>query len=363
MNKVLTSLALAGAVASSAAMAADDKDVWYFNPAVGYQIFDSDTGLDEAGTGILGVEYRINTHWGVELSADYAKPDNEDDIQGLDAEVFGGSLSGVYYFTQQGAWLPYAAAGVGVKTLEYDNNTDDEYTQLNAGMGVRSFLTDRWSVRGDVRYLYGTDDSYQGGLVSLGLSYLFGAEGEQAGTDQDGDGVMDRKDDCPNTPPGVAVDANGCPLDRDGDGVPNYRDKCPNTEPGVKVDEMGCTFVLSQTQSVKLNVLFAVDSSVIPAAYRSELAKVAEFMKANDGVKGVIEGHTDNTGTDAYNQALSQRRADSVRNALIKDYGIAANRLSAVGFGEQRPIADNSTAEGRQKNRRVVAVVQTQAAE
>jgi len=80
-------------------------------------------------------------------------------------------------------------------------------------------------------------------------------------------------------------------------------------------------------------------------------------------VKAVVEGHADSNGAAAYNKQLSQRRADSVRNALIRDYNIAENRLSAVGYGEERPIADNRTADGRRANRRVVAVMQAEVTE
>lgn len=81
------------------------------------------------------------------------------------------------------------------------------------------------------------------------------------------------------------------------------------------------------------------------------------------GVKAVVEGHADSNGAAAYNKQLSQRRADSVRKALIRDYNIAENRLSAVGYGEERPIADNKTSEGRRANRRVVAVIQAEVTE
>ena len=86
-------------------------------------------------------------------------------------------------------------------------------------------------------------------------------------------------------------------------------------------------------------------------------------MNKFGGVSTVVEGHADSNGAAAYNKQLSQRRADAVRNALIRDYGIAANRLSAVGYGEERPIADNKTAAGRSANRRVIAVMQAEVVE
>ncbi|MFP5413682.1 MAG: OmpA family protein, partial [Gammaproteobacteria bacterium] len=92
----------------------------------------------------------------------------------------------------------------------------------------------------------------------------------------------------------------------------------------------------------------------VRAIYGDELQAVANAMKAHDDIELVLEGHTDSVGTDAYNQNLSQRRVAAVKAKLAKDYGIAANRISTVGYGESRPIADNATAEGRTKNRRVI---------
>jgi len=105
---------------------------------------------------------------------------------------------------------------------------------------------------------------------------------------------------------------------------------------------------------VKLNVLFEFDKADVRAIYGDELQAVANAMKAHDDIELVLEGHTDSVGSDAYNQNLSQRRVAAVKAKLAKDYGIAANRISTVGYGESRPIADNATAEGRAKNRRVI---------
>lgn len=109
--------------------------------------------------------------------------------------------------------------------------------------------------------------------------------------------------------------------------------------------------------NVRLNVLFDHDKSVVKNPYQQQLAQLSEFLIANPDVTAVIEGHTDSNGDNAYNQRLSQRRADAVKNVLVKNHGIASNRLSTKGYGEERPVASNATAEGRQENRRVIVVV------
>ncbi|MEA3544944.1 MAG: OmpA family protein [Thermodesulfobacteriota bacterium] len=165
--------------------------------------------------------------------------------------------------------------------------------------------------------------------------------------DSDGDGVTDDKDWCPNTPKGAPVDKNGCPTDSDGDGVFDYLDNCPNTPKGVSVDATGCPTKLT------LNINFAHDSSVVEDRYLDEIAKAAQCINQYPGNQVNIYGHTDSTGTDAYNQKLSERRAAAIVKVLVEKFSIPDSRLVAHGFGEAQPIADNNTKAGRLENRRV----------
>jgi len=162
--------------------------------------------------------------------------------------------------------------------------------------------------------------------------------------DTDGDGVPDYRDECPGTPEGVIVDENGCPLDTDGDGVPDYMDECPGTPKGAWVDERGCWVITDP--------LFDFDKSEIKPKYYSVLDRVVTILKRNSSLKIEIQGHTCNMGTGKYNQKLSENRAGAIMNYLVKK-GIDGKRLSAVGYGESRPKASNSTEEGRVLNRRV----------
>jgi OOP family OmpA-OmpF porin len=110
---------------------------------------------------------------------------------------------------------------------------------------------------------------------------------------------------------------------------------------------------------IELKVHFDSDKAVVKEKYHNEIKKVADFMKQNPQTTAVIEGHTDGTHTAEYNLRLSEARANSVRQYLVNNFGIRASRLKAVGYGLTRPIATNDTEEGRQKNRRVQAVIKT----
>jgi len=106
-----------------------------------------------------------------------------------------------------------------------------------------------------------------------------------------------------------------------------------------------------------LQMFFDFDKSTLTEATLKELQKAVAFVKKYPGSKIEVEGHTDSVGTDAYNQKLSERRAAAVRDYLIKEADIESSKITAVGYGESRPVADNKTAEGRTQNRRVEILI------
>ena len=114
---------------------------------------------------------------------------------------------------------------------------------------------------------------------------------------------------------------------------------------------------VTQTPTLRLNIQFDHDKHNIKSEFKHEVDKAAEFLAQYPGMDAIIEGHTDSNGTDTYNVGLSQRRANTVRQALISQHGINPSRLTAIGYGESRPIATNTTEEGRYTNRRVMVVI------
>ena len=204
--------------------------------------------------------------------------------------------------------------------------------------------------------------------------------------DSDGDGVPDYLDKCPNTPAEAKVDADGCPLDTDHDGVPDYKDECPNTpkkaigfvdEKGCEKDSDGdgvpdyedeCPFVIGVKankgcpevkrevrqllQKAMQGIEFETGKATIKAKSHDILNLIATIFIDNPSYIVEIQGHTDNTGKAEQNKKISQQRAEAVMAYLVKK-GVPAERLTAVGYGPDVPIADNKTKAGRQKNRRV----------
>ena len=171
--------------------------------------------------------------------------------------------------------------------------------------------------------------------------------------DTDGDGINDEEDKCP-TVPGVPK-YQGCPIpDTDGDGINDEEDKCP-TVPGVR-EQQGCpeitAEVIKKIEYAAKNVYFNTGSTKLLSKSFLPLNEVVKIMNDNPSLKMKIDGHTDWVGTDEYNMKLSDGRAASVKAYLVGQ-GISEDRLTSEGFGETMPIADNKTATGRSKNRRV----------
>lgn len=170
--------------------------------------------------------------------------------------------------------------------------------------------------------------------------------------DRDRDGVTDNKDRCPDEPGSTKND--GCPItDRDNDGVPDATDRCPD-EPGPASNQ-GCPEVkedvAQKAEAIAKSIYFDLNSARLQKRSYAPLDELVQILKDNPGYRLAIESHTDNTGTNVYNQRLSNNRSASVMNYLVSK-GIDASRLTATGYGEEKPIASNDSAAGRALNRR-----------
>ncbi len=360
-------------VGNNVVQAQDRQGTSIFVAPTYYMFGDSDIS-DTAGVA-AGIGYKFSQHWGIEGSyIDLGETDL--DLLGgtnLDLDIKGVRADLMYYFRESAnRALPYLAFGAG--NFDVDNDLpgidSDDQTVLNIGVGVKKFITDNLSIRGDMRALRNVDESNTDLAFMLGLDYSFGKGAAGSGkstkyaavpdSDSDQDGVRDSQDACPNTPVGESVDASGCPVDSDRDGVADSQDQCTETPRGARVDEQGCQYIIKETVSVELEVLFDTDTAMVKSQYFPEIKKVAEFMTMFPSLKAVIEGHTDSRGADDYNDRLSQRRADAVLRVLVDEYGIDEDRIIAVGYGESKPRADNHGEAGWQQNRRVMAVLKAE---
>ncbi len=371
-NIMTATLASTMSAAAVTALADDYKPGFTVTPGVGYYFFDSDSNIDDDTLFSLALGYQFDNPWAVELV--YLNADSESDnslIGDIDVEQY--RLDGLYHFSRSGKWQPYLAGGIG--DIDYEAtrfSVDDNDTIFNFGGGAKYQLSKVASLRPDLRLIHGIEESTFDVAFTLGLSFLFGATESSSSVkkstpvepvvaagpaDSDNDGVIDSRDQCSNTPNGVRVDSNGCPLDSDKDGVADYKDSCPDSALNAKVDSRGCYIELTEDKEVQLNVRFANNSAEVPQSAYSEIESVAKFMREYAGTSVVIEGHTDNRGAAAYNQQLSERRAKAVADVLIQEFRLSGNRVSSVGYGEEKPVVSNDTAENRATNRRVVAVV------
>ena len=171
--------------------------------------------------------------------------------------------------------------------------------------------------------------------------------------DADGDGIRDSEDECPNE--AGPAENNGCPfVDSDNDGVVDEEDECP--EVAGTVENNGCpeptVEVINELNEYSRTILFDLNKATLRDESEETLQAIADIMEEYPTTDFHIEGHTDSTGAESYNQKLSQERAEAVMNYLV-EAGISQDRISATGYGESQPIATNSTREGRQQNRRV----------
>jgi outer membrane protein OmpA-like peptidoglycan-associated protein/outer membrane protein W len=345
-----------------------------------------DTRTDHTWSAELDLEYYFNSYWSTELALNLPRVQelnfrNSTYASGNvgDFRMAPNFLTFKYNFLPDSAFRPYIGAGINVTSF-YDVNAGPfSLTRTTTGPAAQAgfdvHLSEHWLLNADVKWARVTpavafDGAHVGRmdvdpvLVGVGIGYRFGGSPPPPPPqrvaapppvappppppDSDGDGVPDSLDQCPNTPPGVQVDAVGCPLDSDHDGVPDYLDKCPGTPPGLKVDAQGCEI----EELVLRGVNFRTNSAELEPESAEILDGVVAVLRQRPDAKAEIHGYTDTRGSDAYNLKLSERRAASVVDYLVA-HGIARDGLRAVGFGKDNPVASNDTVEGRAQNRRV----------
>lgn len=399
MKKLLLAASVAAVTSSVSAFELPDTSKAYGGGMFSYLATD-DARPSDYGTGfqlVGGLPLTENLNLEATAFLSYL-PRNTDDT----ADGNAGLGLDLLIIQRKGLWSSFLLGGFGAV---YDDVSSQGQAApyINIGVGLaRALPWKNLSVRGEVRGVYDFNDNLGydpnvnagGGTdlrFNLGLVYgLFGQEPvPPPPADTDGDGVADPSDQCPNTPPGTAVDAVGCPLppadtdgdgvvdtldqcpgtpagtvvdargcpppapvgnpDLDGDGVLNDADQCPDTPQGFKVDGVGC--MVEQTVALQ-SVNFEFGSDALTAEAKAILDGIAKSLAAQTAVKVQVTGHTDSLGPQSYNLTLSQKRAKSVITYLTS-VGVATERLSAEGEGEFSPIASNDTEDGRAKNRRV----------
>lgn len=371
MNVMLrTTLAALLALASGAATADDPAPAsglfpqgWYATPMLSYTRTDSerDTG---SGKGLMAALGHRSDIAAIELDLYYAKlPASPED-----AKLNGGILALVAgpFFEDDVLSRLFAVVGFGAFKEESIPSLAEKDTSSIVGEAGLGYLHPfqlwglRTSIRAEARYRYdyqqpphpaNTPGSFQDTVFNLGVQVALSKEAvvpEPAApaavvpvTDSDNDGVNDDRDQCPDTPPGSYVSNTGCPQPVAAPAEP----PAPPAEPTIETAKAGDTIVLH-------GVNFDSGRATLTPNAQALLDEVATKLATRPDLKVEIGGHTDSRGAEAFNQSLSQRRAESVRSYLV-EHGVGAERLSAVGYGEAQPVDTNDTADGRERNRRV----------
>jgi OOP family OmpA-OmpF porin len=300
--------------------------------------------------GSLWVRHMVKPNWGYEVNYQRLNFENRQ-TYGTDANVTGYSLNGVMKCTCYHSWHPIGALGLGLG--EITDLGSKKYQELLAflRLGVEYNLTQNFALGAHTQFSYLPETSSHAPTEIHALSYLVSAAYSFGGSEAKAAERAHAKTE--THAPEVAVHAV---ADADGDGIPDTADKCPSTPAGAKVNAYGCQE--KEKAEVRLNLVFPAGKSVITPDQKGQVEEVAQFMKQNPTTKVTIEGHTDNTGSEALNKKLSKSRAEAVRQSLIKDFGVAADRVKSEGFGSSKPVDSNDSVEGRQKNRRVIATIE-----
>lgn len=338
MNKKILTAALLGGLAFAQAASAQSTfdDRWYLTGSAGFNFQDSDRLTNDAPFVTLGLGKFVSPNWSLDFDLNYQNP-NFDANQDLNWSQYGASVDARYHFIQDGrGWNPYLLMGLGYQKSEeeFDNfpspdspgERKDGNFAAKVGVGLQTTFEKRVAVRAEVAYrgdfddksIAAPDESWFGDvLASVGVVIPLGP---------------------PPAAPVVAPPpaAPSCAdLDDDGDGVNNCDDKCPDSQPGQTIGPDGCPVPVSIDLK---GVNFDFDKSNLRPDAVAILSEATQILVRYPDLRVEVAGHTDLCGKEDYNQKLSERRATTVYNYLTQN-GVAASRLTGpIGYGESRPL-------------------------
>ena len=349
MNKKLLCAALLGGLSMvGTASAQEFDDRWYVTGTAGMNIQDNDRGTRNAPFGAIGVGKFINPYWSVDGELNYQNP-NMDANQDLNWSQYGISLDMRRHFIAEGRnWNPYALLGLGYQRAEEEfdafpspdspGQREDGNFAAKVGLGLQGDLG-RVGLRTELAYRADFDDQsvtasdedwFGDVLASVGVVIPLGPE--------------------PMAPVAPAPVAPSCAdLDDDGDGVNNCDDKCPDSQAGQTIGPDGCPVPVSIDLK---GVNFDFDRSELRPDAVAILNEAVQILQRYPELRVEVAGHTDLCGTDAYNQSLSERRASAVYDYLSSN-GIDASRMVGPnGYGESRPLEPTAQTLPECKNER-----------
>ena len=339
MNKKLLCAALLGSLGlAQAASAQEFDDRWYVSGSTGVNFQDKDRGTEDAIFGTLGFGKFWTPNWSVDLELNYQNPERSSNPN-LWWSQYGVSFDVRRHFTAEGRnWNPYVVMGLGYQRAEEEfdafpspnspGQREDGNLAAKVGLGIQGG-EGRVKVRTELAYRADFDDTsvaapsedwFGDVLASVGVVIPLGPKAVAA----------------PAPAPAPAPVAPSCAdLDDDGDGVNNCNDKCPNSQPGQTIGPDGCPVPVSIDLK---GVNFDFDKSTLRPDAVAILNEAVEILKRYPELRVEVAGHTDECGSDDYNQGLSERRARAVYDYMTSN-GIDAGRMVGPnGYGESRPL-------------------------
>lgn len=345
MKKKLLCCALLGAMSlAQSAMAQDFDDRWYISGTAGVLGTDNERETSNGGLFGIGVGKMVSPNVSVDIDLDHTST-NTNILPETDWDLTSLNVTGRYHFIKEGRnWWPYLAAGIGAQRNKYETLGSDSNLLVKLGAGLQADISERVDMRFEGGARIDFNDTFNDGNYTdlyAAASVLFALGDLPAPV-------------VPEAP--AAPMADDCSTkDDDGDGVNNCNDRCPNSQAGQAIGPDGCPVPL--TIDLK-GVNFDFDKDTLRPDAVVILDEAADILNKYPQLRVEVAGHTDSVGTDDYNQNLSQRRAQVVFNYLTGK-GVDAGRLVGPnGFGEAKPIDVNTTKEGRARNRRTELNVQ-----
>ncbi len=352
LKPIACAIAVAACGLAAPSHAADETGMWYLNPQYGWTLLDKERPVNNDDHVGFGIGRALSPVWSLEVNGLFGKFSND---AGGKLQQSAVSLDALTVFGRANRVSPYFTFGAGYIENKYD--FDGEFGPFGqAGFGLlidvgQSHAGDFvFQLRPEAKYRFDEAEGFtkkSHGDVVFNLGFMLNV-GESHAPPPTVTHAPPPPPPAPPPPPPPPPK----PVDSDGDGVPDSADKCPGTPAGVVVDEKGC----AMEPVVLRGVSFETASATLTPQSFPVLNGVAEDLKMHPLVQVELQGHTDDRGKDDYNLDLSQRRAAAVRDYLISQ-GVSSSRLTAKGYGETQPVADNKTAQGRAQNRRVVMKV------
>jgi len=334
-------VSISALLAASLAMAQSSVEL---TPQIGYNVAEKNLHLKNYK--VYGGEIQYNGFdfaLKPEFTYYYSLTDYEDNfenyVDNADTNVKRFALNGVYEWENVKNVTPLAKVGIGYETMDSAYGGNSAHSGfVDAGVGAKYPFNDFVALKLEAIYMLKHNDArYDNNLLlMLGLNFTIDGSTQKAAPAQPAKIV-------PPVVKPVKID-----NDIDKDGVINKLDECPNTPLGLNVDAKGCTKI------VNLHLNFKSDSTELADGIKNNTDEFVKFLKIEKEYKVQIIGHSDSSGNSKHNLELSKRRAEAIKKLLVAD-GIDAKRITTLGKGDTQPLVSNATKEGRAKNRRIEA--------